>query len=707
MNPILMSILIVVGLGVFAWTSVRRWRLMKVATAPADRSDRSGDRVSSVMTFVFGQKRMFRYSLAGIAHAVIFFGFIVVALRTIILFGRGFKPDFSLWILDESSPLGAAYSLVKDLLGVGVILGTIVFLYYRLVARLKRMTLSGEGVFILILIFALILSDMTYEATGVIRDVRATRAAAQNTAVETPSQAAAPALFHRHIPAASLWGYALSALPDGAVNGLYHVTFWAHSIIVLLFLNYLPYGKHFHVLTVLPNVYYRNLAPPGRLAPIEDIEGRIEREETLGTRRIVDLSWKSVLDLYTCTECGRCTDQCPAANTGKLLSPKHLTINLRDHLYKNEAALVGKSGGGAASDDDSMNLVPDVINPEVLWACTTCAACETECPVFITYIDKIVDMRRHLVMEQGVFPEQLQTAFRGLETNTNPYSFPNEQRADWAKGLDVPLLSDKPDADVLFWTGCSPAFDDRARKIAQATAKLLKMAGVNFAILGPEEQCTGDPARRAGNEYLFQFLATANVETLNGHGVKRIVCVCPHCFNTLKNEYPDFGGNYEVVHHSTFLAGLVRDGKLRPTQPVEQAIAYHDACYLGRHNDVYDDPRDVLSAIPGLRLVEAPESRDRGMCCGAGGAQMWKEEEPGDARVNHTRVGQLLNVLPNGDSQRTIATSCPFCMTMLTDGLRDQGHTSVGQLDISEILLAAVESPADSQPAESAQSLQG
>ena len=350
--------------------------------------------------------------------------------------------------------------------------------------------------------------------------------------------------------------------------------------------------------------------------------------------------------------------------------------------------------------------MPAWINPEVLWACTTCAACEEECPVFITYIDKIVGLRRNLILERSEFPEQLQTAFQGLERAGNPYSYPNEQRADWAAGLDVPLMAEiaasaeggeanaGTSVDYLYWVGCAASFDDRSRKIAKAFAQLLKAAGVRFAILGPEETCNGDPARRAGNEYLFQMLATQNIETLNRYGVKRIVTTCPHCYNTLKNEYPDFGGRFDVVHHSELLADLIRTGRLKlrvgpPSPPA--TIVFHDACYIGRHNGVYDPPRAVLSAIPGIRLAEIPQSRDRGMCCGAGGAQMWKEEEKGTQRVNHARMEQLLAGLPQANGNGgTIASACPFCKTMLSDALTDKGHESVGQLDIAEILWQAV-----------------
>jgi Fe-S oxidoreductase len=710
MNPIGMTILLAATLGLFAWSMRRRWRLMMTAGAAARPFDRVGERIGRVLTYVIGQKRMVRYPLAGAAHIVIFYGFIVLLLNSLILFARGYSAGFDFWIFGMDNPLGAAYAFSRDLFTLLVILGTLVFFYYRLVARPGRMTLGFEGLLILGIIFVMMVADFVYEGAEIVFH-----------------REALGGLFQPATPFASLTAMALSGLPVGLLGFLWHAGFWAHAALVLIFLNILPYGKHFHIITVLPNVYLQDLAPRGRLAPIDDIEGRLEREETLGIRTAGDLSWKSVLDLYTCTECGRCSDHCPAARTGKKLSPKHLTLDLRDHMIRNERALFASSheatkprshegGDGAAGqsqaaqsdgngngnrtlgfmnrdgtpDETGGNLSPGWIDPEVLWACTTCGACEQECPVFISYIDKIVGLRRNLVMEQGEFPAQLQTAFRGLETVGNPYSFANEQRADWAAGLDIPLRGDKPDADVLYWVGCAPSFDDRSRKIARATALLLKQAGVDFAILGPEEQCTGDPARRAGNEYLFQTLAQANVETLNGYNVRKIVTTCPHCFNTLANEYPDFGGRYEVIHHSQFLARLVREGRLKATHRVEGKVAYHDACYLGRHNDIYESPRDVLRAIPGVELVEPAESRDRGMCCGAGGAQMWKEEEP-TSREKVNRTNQLLTVLPVNGQSRTIASACPFCLTMLTDGLRDQGHDDVAQLDVAELLLQAVQ----------------
>jgi Fe-S oxidoreductase len=666
MSPLAMTILLVGTLATFAYSASRRVRLMLVARRRECRCDRLGERLAGVLRYVFGQLRMPRYPGSGWAHILVFFGFCVLLLNSILLWTRGYvshgQPAYDLWLFGLDQPLGRLYAFLRDIFTVLVIIGVLVFFYYRGVARLKRLTLNAEGLLILGIIFTMMIADLVYEGVEI------------NKHHGGRFLAAAP------------FG-SLVARVVGRNETLWQLGFWIHSALVLIFLNLLPYGKHFHVLTVIPNIFARSLTPRGRLAPIADIEGRLEREEPLGVKRIAEFSWKEVLDFYTCTECGRCSDHCPATSTGKLLSPKHLTIDLRDYMYRNADALTVQ---GAAAGDAHL-LVPAVVNPEVVWACTTCSACETECPVFITYIDKIVDLRRNLVMERGEFPTQLQTMFQALENAGNPYSFPNDQRAEWAQGLDVPLMAQKSDVDYLYWVGCAASFDDRARKIARALAQLLKTAGVSFAMLGPEERCNGDPARRAGNEFLFQMLVQQNVEVLNNYKVRKIVTACPHCYNTLKHEYPDFGGRFEVAHHSELLAELVRVGRLKPQKRVDTKLVYHDACYLGRHNDVYDPPRDVLRAIPGVRLAEVSQSRDRGLCCGAGGAQMWKEEEAGHARVNHTRVRQLMTALPPAGKDGTIATACPFCKTMLSDGLADQGHEQVAQLDIAELLWQAVQ----------------
>lgn len=679
MQPILMALLLIAGWGVFAYSAKKRWDLMMVG-APERRTDRVGDRLRLTFRYAIAQLRMRRYPLAGAAHMLIFTGFAVLLLRTLVLWGRGFDTGFDLFVLGIDQPLGKLYALLKDVFAVLVIVGTLVFLYYRVIARLPRMTLSGEGLVILGIILAMMIADITYDGASMVRSARA---------------AGAPLHFSGWEPAGSVAQYAVNVLPDGGVNFLRHAGFWAHSTLVLIFLNLLPYSKHFHIITAVPNVYTQSLHPPGRLPPIEDIEGKLEREETLGIRRIDQFSWKSILDFYTCTECGRCSDHCPATNTGKKLSPKHFTLDLRNFLYQHQEELTAARRNGAAAAPAEgaeppayrKDLVDGVIDPEVLWACTSCRACEQECPVFITYVDKIVDMRRYLVQERGEFPDVLQQAFRGMESTANPWSFPAEDRAKWAEDLSIPTLAEKPDAPVLLWVGCMPSFDERAKRVSRALAKLLQQAGVEFAILGTEEQCTGDPARRAGNEYLYQFFAKANVEVLNSYGAdkKTIVTSCPHCFNTLLNEYPDFGGRYDVVHHTTYLARLVSEGRLRPSKPVEKRVVFHDSCYLGRYNEVYDPPREVLRSIPGLTVLEPAQTRDRGMCCGAGGAQMFKEEEPGDERVNIRRTEQLLTTRPDA-----VSSACPFCQRMLTDGLAAKHQEAIPQMDVAEVLLEAM-----------------
>lgn len=686
MSPIFMSVLLLAGWGIFAYSAMRRWKLLMVG-APTKPLDRYGKRLLLVFNYAIQQMRMRRYPLAGIAHMMIFSGFVVLLPRTLILWGRGFDESFHLWVLDTSHALGQFYSLLKDVFAVIVMLGTCVFVYYRVIKRLKRMTLSTEGLVILCIILVMMLADIFYDGASLVKH---TNELAQSGPRSVP--------WVWYEPAGSLAAMVVQGLPDGVLSVIAQLGFWTHSAMVLLFLNLLPYSKHFHVITGIPNVFSQSLAPVGRLPKLEDIEGMLEREETLGIKRIDQFSRKAILDFYTCTECGRCTDHCPAATTGKKLSPKHFTIDLRNFLYKHDQALVAAHGqaadeastNGAAEGDapeHMKDLVDGVIDPEVLWACTTCRACEQECPLFITYVDKIVDMRRYLVQERGEFPNELQGAFRSLESASNPWGFPAEDRAKWADGLDIKTLAEHGDAKVLFWIGCAPAYDDRAKKVTRATAELMKKAGVDFAILGPEEQCTGDPARRGGNEYLFQMLAEANVETLNGYGVdkKTIVTTCPHCFNMLANEYADFGGNYEVVHHSTFLAKLIREGKLTPKHRVDKKIAWHDSCYLGRYNEVYDDPRDTLRSIPGLTVLEPKETRDRGMCCGAGGAQMFKEEEEGTERVNILRTEQLLETKPDG-----VSSGCPFCARMLTDGLASKDREDIPQLDIAELLRQSV-----------------
>jgi Fe-S oxidoreductase len=450
---------------------------------------------------------------------------------------------------------------------------------------------------------------------------------------------------------------------------------------VLGFLNYLPNSKHLHVLTSIPNVFLASLKPRGALSKL-NLED--ENTQKFGADDVVDLTWKQLLDGYTCTDCGRCTASCLANFTGKTLSPRKIIMNIRQRTGEIAPVILAGSPG-SENEQLAHRLLDNYVSEEELWACTTCQACMQECPVMIEHVPVIMDMRRFLVLNESRFPAELTNTFKNLESNFTPWPFSSESRADWARGLDVPILGQGAGGvDVLYWVGCAGSFDKRYEKVSRAMVKLLNAAGIKFAILGTEEKCTGDAARRAGNEYLAQLLMTENVETLNKYSFRKILTTCPHCFNTLKNEYPQFGGNYEVVHHTEFLQGLVNEGRLNVARESRQRTTFHDSCYLGRYNAIYDAPRMVLKSA-GADLVEMGRSRDKGFCCGAGGARMFMEEKVGK-RVNVERTEEALRLRP-----QTIATSCPFCMTMLSDGLKAKDAEDVAKvLDIAEILADAL-----------------
>lgn len=707
MSPIGMTLVFVVLLGAFAWSAVRRWKLLLVG-APEPRFSigtlsEIRKRVAQTLVYAIGQKKMpknDRYRLAGVAHMAIFSAFMVLLLNSIMLWVRGFDSEFDFWgLLSPHSPVGMAYSTVKEISAFAAIVGSFVFVYYRVIERSKRMTLSFEGLLVLFIIITMMLGDFVYVGGHVAR-----HAAASGVAVAwSPTE-----------PFGSLFALMFAGMPNGGIVFFEHLGFWWHSVWVLAFLNLLPYSKHFHVLTVMPNVFAGHLEPKGKLPGIEGLMDKVENDEPVGINRPEDLTWKDILDLYTCTECGRCSDNCPAFTTGKKLSPKHFTLALRDHLYDLEPHYVGSFGierpNTTAKQEDllvhgdppegyhrnlgQVDLISDIIDPEVIWACTTCRACEEQCPVNISYVDKIVGMRRHEMMIKTEFPHELQKAFDGIEVNGNPWNLPRMERGNWASdlGFHVPLVDDAPNADVIYWVGCAANYDDQAKKVARAVAKLLHHAGVSFAIMGRKATCTGDAARRAGAEHIFEAAAEANVAALNEAGAvhKTVIASCPHCFNTLANEYPAFGGEYNVVHHTDFLNGLVVAGKLRPEKRVDAKVAYHDSCYLGRYNQIYDSPRSVLAAIPGVTLHEVEYwSKERGLCCGAGGAQMWKEEEKGAERVNNKRALQLIDT-----GADTIATACPFCTTMLTEGIANaqpEEEDRVAQLDIAELLERSID----------------
>jgi len=457
-------------------------------------------------------------------------------------------------------------------------------------------------------------------------------------------------------------------------------------------------SKHLHIVTAPLNVSFsRRPKALGALGstPSLDFEEMAE-DAVIGAGHIQDFSWKQLLDLITCTECGRCQDQCPAWNTGKPLSPKLVILDLRDHLFDRSPVLLGNGSGegaeapaGSAHKEPEARLVPNIIDPDVLWSCTTCGACVEQCPVDIEHVDTIVDMRRYEVLMESSFPTEAGLMLRNVENQGDPWGLGQSKRLDWVEGLDfeVPVVDGTmpTDAEYLFWVGCAGALDERARKTTQAVARLLHRAGVSFAVLGMAETCTGDPARRIGNEYLFQMQAQMNIETLNGAGVKKIVASCPHCFNSINREYPALGGNYEVLHHSQVLAELVKSGKLDPTRNFDAKVTYHDPCYLARHNNIYGTPRLVIDSVPGVRSVEMHRHEKRTFCCGAGGSRMWMEEKIGK-RINLERTDEAI-----GTGADVVSTACPYCMIMLDDGLRQRqsegaAAESVRVLDVAQIL---------------------
>ena len=637
MQAIVLALALAVAIALFGRRAWSLYRLLR-SGRPAARFDDVPARARAEATVVVGQSKLLQRLLPGLMHAAIFWGFLVLFPTIVIAMIGAVDPHSTLpW-------LGAQgwYAFLVDSFAVLVLVGVIAAFAIRKVQKPARFKGShlGEADLILALIAGIVTTLLLWHASQIALHLN-----------DYPAQWA---------PISNALSNAIS--PVAPV--LERVAVWAHVLIILSFLVYLPYSKHLHILVAAFNVYFGRTRSRGRIEPI-DFE-KPEAEIRFGSARVSDMTWKQMLDTMSCTECGRCQDVCPAYNTGKPLSPKLLIMNLRDHLLSQSEA----------------PIVPNAVIDDVVWDCVTCGACVQECPVGIEHIDHVIDLRRNLVMVESRFPDEAGTMLRDVDRTSNPWGKPQADRMQWAEGLGVRVLQPGERApDVLFWVGCAPAFDERARKAAVSTAKLMQMAGVDFAVLGPREACTGDPARRMGDEYTFQRLAGENVATLNDGGVKKIVTTCPHCFNTIGNEYRDFGGTYEVVHHTQFLADLVNEGKLAP-MPSERTITYHDSCYLARHNDVREAPRELVSAVG--QAVEMPRNRERTFCCGAGGARMWMEEKRGRP-INQERVREAV-----ATGAETLAVACPFCTVMLDDGVRETG-AKLQVFDLATLLAEAVE----------------
>ncbi len=658
MNPWLMILVMIIAWGVFALQiTVKFGALTKMA--PENRFNDIGRRIGRLFKTGFGQEKLIGRSRergSGIMHAFIFWGALLIGVRELTLMGEGFISGFQeyLPLLGSDSILGYIYISVYNIAEVVVLAMVLVALYRRIWPKPERLELNWEGIYVLLFIGSIMLTDILFDA-------------ARLNLVEN-------------------YGHNLHYL-----NSTEYGAEWQwHVASMFLFLNVLIHTKQFHEITALPNVFLGSLDYPHAITPLTDLEDETLWEEgRIGVNKLEHLTWKQGLDLFSCTECGRCHDVCPTYLTDKPLTLKRFNQSLLYHLRNEESTLFLKG-----STDEEKTLVGDIIHPDTLWACTTCRACEEACPVSIEHVPRIIGMRQNQTMMEEAYPPEMANTFKGLERNFNPWGIGYDQRADWAEGLEIPLMSEtntetegqSGEIDVLMWVGCAGAFDSRNQKIARATASLYQKAGVKFAILGSEEKCTGDLARRSGNEMLFQMLAGENVETLNNYNIKKIVTSCPHCLNTIKNEYPQLGGEYEVFHHSQFIQQLVDEGRLPIGSNLKDTITYHDSCYLGRYNQEYEAPRKLLNKSGNESLREMERHGIESLCCGAGGARMWMEETIG-SRINETRAEEALST-----GASTVATACPFCMTMISDGITAKGKSeTVKTKDVAEIVLEAVE----------------
>jgi len=647
---------LIVGGGAFYISGKRfhvLYQIMKAQKGKSPKFSDFGARIQTAIVNVLGQKAVLQKPGIGIAHTVIFWGFIIISIGTVEQFFMTLYSGASFDFIGETP-----YSIFissQDFFTALVLLGVIFAAYRRFIIKPKNLGQSTDATNVLLFTGGLMVSIFFMNAFH----------SAANPELKDSY------FISKHL--ADLFT-PLNFTEDGNHN-MFTLFKWVHMLLVLGFAMYIPGSKHLHIVAAGPNTLLRKLKREKGMTPINF------EDETLtqyGAAKVTDFNWKDALDLYSCTECGRCQELCPAWNSDKPLSPKNLIVDLKKNLHNNKALIL------AGKADEVSHVIDDHVTEDVIWACTSCRACEIACPVFIEHTDKIYDIRRNLVMMESKFPAEVQTVFKNMETNASPWAFSPSERADWAKDLDVKIMADVGSAenlDFLLWVGCAGSYDDRNKSVARSFVSLLKKAGMKFAILGPEEQCTGDSARRIGNEYLFQTLAKANVETLNRYKVKRIVTSCPHCFNTLKNEYGELGGQYEVYHHSQFIGKMISEGKLKSTKPLSETVTFHDSCYLGRWNNVYAEPRAVIEAIPQVKMVEMRLNHDQGMCCGAGGGRMWMEEHIGK-RINVNRTEQALET-----GATTVATACPFCITMINDGLKDKGMVEkVKVKDIAELL---------------------
>lgn len=655
-KSVLMLAALIGAFGIFFKKVIRLYNIMMTVEGESPkRLNRIGDRIKVLFVDVIGQTNVRRKLMPGLAHTLIFFGFLAIQPHSLELMIRGVCPAFDIgrWF----PGLYTGYLFMADILAAFVLVGFAYALYRRLLLKPDYLTLGRDANLIILFTCVIVISFHFINAFQLALPVESGHFSYAGT-----------------FPLSGLLttAFGLAALSPGQLNVGYELFYYIHIGTILGFLIYIPGSKHLHLLAAAPNVFCKRLEVEKAIVKT-DIED--EEAETFGLGRVHEFNWHNVLNLYACTECGRCEELCPASATGKPLSPKKIIHDFKvDLLDQSDLLLNGKK-------DDILPILREgaQVTDDVLWACTTCRSCENICPVSIEHLDFIFEIRKHQVLMEASFPPEMQATFNNLENQFNPWGFSADSRADWCQGLDVPLMTDKPDAKVLFFVGCAGSFDDRAKKISQATARVLQRAGVDFAILGPEESCTGDMARRAGNEYLGQMMIQQNVEILSRYAPDMILAGCPHCYNTLKNEYPDFGAAYPVVHTADYFDTLIRDGRLKVDAKEFGKLTFHDSCYLGRWNNIYEAPRNILRRANSGSLIEMDRTRSKGFCCGAGGARMFMEETLGK-RINIERAEQVVAC-----GAATVVSACPFCATMLNDGIMET-EKNIPVKDIAEIL---------------------
>lgn len=676
--------LLVTGYAIYLFATLVKTRVKYIKLGKKAEFDKTvKERINAILIYVFGQKKLVKDKKSGTIHVMFFYGFLLVQFGAIDLIWKGLAPGSHL-------PLGSFYpyfTFFQEIIVLIILVGVWWGFYRRYIEKLVRLKRGFMSGLVYLFLGSLMICTLLANGMEIVWNGDGTTWSA---------------------PVASVISIAFSWLPQTVAGALFFVFWWGHLLSLLGFLVYIPQGKHAHLIAGIANVWVGRTQKVGQLSTI-DFED--ETQEAFGVSKIEDFNQKQLLDLYACVECGRCTNMCPASGTGKMLSPKDLILKLRNHLTEKGAAVTSRQpwmptfafrntrgnqlalqGMGASEAAATLaydvSLIGDVITEDEIWACTTCRNCEDQCPVMNEHVDKIIDLRRYLVLTEGKMDPDAQRAITNIERQGNPWGINRKERQNWRDALEdikVPTAKELKKAgeefDYLFFVGSMGSYDSRSQKIAQSFARVMNQAGVKFAILGNEEKNSGDTPRRIGNEFLFQELANANIETFKKYDVKKIVTVDPHAFNTLKNEYPEFGLEAEVYHHTQLLDQLIKEGKLTPKNEVNEVIAFHDSCYLGRYNEVYDAPRDVLKSIPGVKLVEAARNRENAMCCGAGGGRMWMEENTG-TRINVARTEQLLEANPT-----VISTGCPYCLTMISDGTKaKEVDERVETLDVVEIL---------------------